>query len=139
LEKQAHVLDELRSRTGLLLAASSLATSFLGRAGLDDAESLLLALALVAFTASIGACVFILVPRSDGFTFSLVGSAVFEQLYDERDDMDEIYRRLAYDLDRFWDENDAAIQPLFRAFTIAAIAFAAEILLLFAAFGDTLL
>ena len=31
LDKQERLIDELRSRTGLLLAAASLAASFLGR------------------------------------------------------------------------------------------------------------
>jgi hypothetical protein len=138
LQRQERILDELRARTGLLLAASSLATSFLGRAVLDDAHAVVLGLALVAFAVSVGGCLFVLVPRPYAFTFSLVGSAVFEQFYDERDDLDEIYRRLAYDLDRFWENNDVAIQPLFRYFRIATVALVAEILLLFAAVGDTL-
>lgn len=35
LDKQDELLSELRSRTGLLLAASSLAASFLGEPALD--------------------------------------------------------------------------------------------------------
>ena len=70
-----------------------------------------LVLALLAFAASIGGCIFVLVPRPYAFTFSLVGSAVFEELYEDRGDMDEVYRRLAYDLDRFWDANDVATIP----------------------------
>jgi hypothetical protein len=35
LDKQEELLGELRSRTGLLLAASSLAASFLGRPALE--------------------------------------------------------------------------------------------------------
>ena len=35
LDKQERLLEELRSRTGLLLAAASLAASFLGREAFD--------------------------------------------------------------------------------------------------------
>lgn len=137
LEKQEQVLDEIRSRTGILLAASALAASFLGRPALDEAQPLLLVIAFVAFAVSIGASIYVLVPRAQ-FTFSLVGSAVFEGLYDLRADIDEVHRRLTYDLDRFWESNDVEIQALVRWFKAAAIALGAEVIVLLAAVSDTL-
>lgn len=137
LEKQERALDELRGRTGLLLAASSLSASFLGPSALDGGEPIVLASALVAFAVSVGASMCVLVPRSS-FTFSIFGSVVYEELYEFRDDLDEVHRRLAYDLDRFWEANDQAMQPLFSSFRIAAAAIGAEVILLFAAVSDTL-
>ena len=105
LDKQQELLKELRSRTGVMLAAASLAASFLGTdAFRDPAPGLLLVLALVAFITSIGASVYILTPKEE-LTFSPAGSALYEGLYAQRDDLAEVYRRLAYELDRFWDSN----------------------------------
>ncbi len=54
LEQQAGVLDELRSRTGVLLAAAAIVTSFLGAAVLDASDfDTLAGLALIAFVAVI--------------------------------------------------------------------------------------
>ncbi len=135
LDKQERVLDELRARTGILLGAASVAASFLGRPAADDANHLILAAALFSFCVAIGGSVYVLVPRS-WFTFSLVGSAVSEQLYELRGDIDEIHRRLAYDLDRFW-ENDRSTRRLFVWFRVATVGLAAQIvLLLFALSGN---
>jgi hypothetical protein len=138
LDKQERLLDELRARTGLLLAASSLAISFVGRPVFQEADTLVLVLGLLAFAISIAASVYVLVPKPAKFVFSLEGSAVFEQLYEFRDDMSEVYRRLTYDLDRFWEENDDVMTQLFRWFQVAAVALAAEIMLLLASLSGTL-
>jgi hypothetical protein len=138
LDKQERLLDELRARTGLLLAASSLAISFVGRPAFQAADTLVVVLGLLAFAISVAASVYVLMPKARRFVFSLEGSAVFEELYEFRDDMPEVYRRLTYDLDRFWDENDAVMARLFRWFQIAAAALAAEIILLLTSLSGTL-
>lgn len=137
LDKQDATLTELRSRTGLLLAASSLAASFLGRPALDADPVLLAVVAFGAFALSIAASLYVLLPRK-AFVFSLIGSKVYEELYDFRNDVSEVHRRLAYDLDRFWEANDAAMQGVFRAFRVATGALGAEIVLLLAALSGTL-
>jgi len=138
LDKQERLLDELRARTGLLLAASSLAISFVGRPVFQEADTLVLVLGLLAFAISMAASVYVLLPKPAKFVFSLEGSAVFEQLYEFRDEMPEVYRRLTYDLDRFWEENDDVLARLFRWFQIAAAALAAEIILLLTSLSGTL-
>lgn len=138
LDKQEALLDELRSRTGILLAASSLATSFLGREAFGASGSgFLIAVALAAFIVSIAASVYVLLPKND-LVFSLVGSHVFERLYAFADDEPEVHRRLAYDLDRFWDANDRKMQRLFWAFRLAALGLVVEILALAALLSGTL-
>jgi hypothetical protein len=52
--------------------------------------------------------------------------------------MPEVYRRLAYDLDLFWDSNDTKIKWLTRAYTVAATALVVEILSLAALLGDNI-
>jgi hypothetical protein len=139
LDKQERLLEELRSRTGLLLAAASLAASFLGReAFAQDPKRGLALLAVLAFLLAVGASVYILMPKRNKFVFALVGAGLYEGLYAVRDDLAEVYRRLAYDLDRFWDDNDVELQKLFKAFRLAAGALSAEILVLIAMVSDNL-
>lgn len=138
LDKQERVLEELRSRTGVLLAASSLAVAFLGRPALDEARDLLAALALVSFGISIAASVYVLLPKSS-FYFALSGRYVFENLYEWREDTGEVQRRLVYDMQRFWDGNDAVMRRLLLAFRVAAAALAVEVVFLLAAIGGTIL
>lgn len=139
LDKQEGLLEELRSRTGVLLAASSLAASFLGQQAFQNPSPRSLAItALVAFVASIAASVYILLPKKD-LIFAERGAGLYEGLYVVRNDMAEVYRRLAYDLDRFWESNDDEIRWLVRAYTVAAGALVVEILSLAALLGDSIL
>jgi hypothetical protein len=137
LDKQDEVFSELRARTGLVLAASALAASFLGDTALDNGPLLLTVLALVAFASSVGASIYVLLPKRD-LIFSLAGSTIYEELYEFRDDIDEVYRRLAYDLDRFRERNDDALQSLLRGFRTASLALAAEVIFLLLTVGGTL-
>lgn len=139
LDKQESLLGELRARTGVLLAASSLAASFLGQQAFRDPSPKGLAItALVAFGASVGASVFILLPRTT-LIFAEAGAGLYEGLYALRDDMAEVYRRLAYELDRFWESNNGQIQWLSRAYSVAAGALVLETLSLAALLGDSIL
>jgi hypothetical protein len=138
LDRQEALVDELRARTGLLLAVASLAATLGGRASLTSTPRIELVVIGVAFVISIAACLFILVPKKDRFFFSLSGPAVYEGLFEFRSDMLEIWRRLSYDLDRFWQHNDEVMQPFFRAYWIAAGALIVEIGALLAAVGGNL-
>jgi hypothetical protein len=139
LDKQERLLEELRSRTGLLLAAASLAASFLGREAFAvDPKRGLALLAVVAFLLAVSASVYILLPKRDKFIFALVGAGLYEGLYAVRDDLAEVYRRLAYDLDRFWERNDVELHRLFTTFRVAAGGLSAEILVLIAMVSDNL-
>ncbi|HWI75437.1 MAG TPA: hypothetical protein VNT55_25975 [Baekduia sp.] len=130
LDKQEKVLEELRARTGLLLAASSLAASLLGSRAFDDLHPvLLLVVALTAFGTSLAASVFVLLPREE-IVFALDGAAVYERLYSFRDDSAEVHRRLAYDLRRFHDANDVLTRPVRQAFRVAAGSLVIEVLAL---------
>jgi hypothetical protein len=137
LDKQERLLEELRARTGLLLAAASLAASFLGRPALDADPVLLAGLALLAFAFSMGASLFVLMPKKN-LVFAVIGSSVYEELYEFRGELSEVHRRLAYDLDRFWKANDQLMQRVFNAFRLAAWALAAEVVLLLASVSSIL-
>ena len=140
LDKQDRLLEELRSRTGVLLAAAALAASFIGReAFAGNPKAGLSIAALIAFLGSMGSSVYILIPKRDKFVFSLVGGALYEGLYAVKDDLPEVYRRLAYDLDRFWDHNDTELQKITRAYRLGAASLVAEIVLFSVMVSDTIL
>jgi hypothetical protein len=139
LDNQERLIEQLRSRTGLLLAAASVAASFLGReAFAGDPKDGLAIVALAAFLVAVAASVYVLLPKTGTFVFGMIGSGLYEGLYDVKDDLAEVYRRLAYDLDCFWEDNDVGLQSLSAAFRLAAVALSAEILVLTAMVSDTL-
>jgi len=122
LDVQERGLAELRSRTGTLLAASSLTASFLGAATVQQTKHLHTAewLAIAALATSIFLAVYVLLPKS-GFIFSLNAVTLYEELYDIGEEV-EVDRRLAYWLEGFWKENQAKIETLSTLFFVAAIA-----------------
>lgn len=80
LDKQERLIDELRSRTGLLLAAASLGASFLGReAFAGDPKDGLATTALVAFLVAVAGSVYVLLPKSEKFVFALVGAGLLRR------------------------------------------------------------
>jgi preprotein translocase subunit Sec61beta len=115
------LLEELRARTGVLLAASSLAASFLGQHAFQNPSPRALAImALVAFVVSIGASVSIWMPKENLY-FSEAGAGLYE-----------------VQLDRFWDSNDGDISKLTRTYKVAAGALVIEILSLAILLGDNI-
>jgi len=138
LDKQESLLEELRARTGVLLAASSLAASFLGPpALLHPGPRSLSIVALGAFVSTLGASVFILLPKK-GLIFAAAGPGIYEGFYGIREDMADVYRHLVYDLQDFWDANEEEMLWLSRAFTFASVAFVTEVLSLAVLLGERL-
>lgn len=128
LDKQERLLEELRTRTGVLLAASSIAASFLGQEAFRHPRpGALVAVALVSFVVSIGASVLVLMPKQE-VVFAEAGTDVLEGLYPVHRDLGEVYRRLAYNLDHAWKVNDKAIVALSRLYSLATGALVVEIL-----------
>jgi hypothetical protein len=136
LDKQERVLEELRARTAILLAASSLAASFLANEAFGGSGGDALAVAAgAAFVLTMLSAIYVLLPRKR-FVFSLIGSAVYEQFYDL--EQQEVHRRLAYDLDRFWESNDLQIARLRQGVQLAAAGLIIEVLALVALVADTI-
>lgn len=139
IDLQERAVEQLRTRTGTLLAATALTASFLGaetirhRGGLDT----LGLLALIALVVSIGACIYILVPKQ-GFVFSLSATLMHRALHERAEDMDATFLQVAYQLDRYWNSNQAVIDRLGRYFLVAAIALGVELVLWSAALADIL-
>jgi hypothetical protein len=139
LDKQEKLLEELRARTGVLLAASSLAATFLGQQAFRQVGPPWLALtALASFVVSVAASILVLVPNRRLY-FSIRGGGLYGSLYEIRDDEAELYRRLAFDLDRFWNGNNKRIRLLTSAYAIGAGALVIEVLSMVGLIGDKLI
>jgi hypothetical protein len=138
LDKQEGLLEELRARTGVLIAVSSLAASFLGpQAFLHPSPKGLAVTALAAFVATLGASLFILAPKRR-LVFTAAGAEIYEGFYAIREDMAEVYHRLALDLDRYWESNEGEMVWLGRAFALAAAALVVETLSMALLLGNSL-
>jgi hypothetical protein len=138
LEHQDQMLDQLRARTGTLLAAASVVASFLGATAIDRAGIGPFGVAaLVAFVSSIGASVYVLLPK-ESLIFSLSGTVFIEQTLAEDIDLTETYRRLAYWVEGYSAGNAATVARLFAWYRIAVLALLAEVCLWAAQLGGTL-
>jgi hypothetical protein len=122
-----------------VLAASSLAASFLGGRGFGGPGPVLLAaVALLSFVASVSATVFVLLPRHD-LRFSPSAAEVTENLIEFRDDPRRLFGRGAAVLDRFWERNEAVVYRLARSLSIAVAALGVEVIALAALLGGTII
>jgi hypothetical protein len=129
LDQQEGVLNELRSRTGTLLAASSLVASFLGaRAAAHGRLTWLAILGLVVFGLSLLASGYILLPRPK-MIFALRGSVLLEEEFGISGGLPETHRRLAYWLEGYHGNNQDVIDRMFDAFVLAAVAVFAEVVI----------
>ena len=128
LQQQERQVAELRARTGTLLAAAALSASFLGATAVDrDGLSALVALAIVALAASVGLCLYVLVPHR--MVFALDVRELHEALFPDVDDDRLIHARLAYELHDIRADNQPMVDQLFARFRGAALILAAEVLL----------
>jgi hypothetical protein len=130
LDLQERAIEQLRARTGTLLAAASLTASFLGAQTIQHTGRLgtLGGLALVSLVCSIGLCVYVLLPKR-GFVFSVNAAKVYEQLFEHIDDEEEVRRQLIYWLESFWKSNQDKIDDLGRYYLGATIALLLQLIL----------
>ena len=64
---------------------------------------------------------------------------MYEGPFELRQDMREVHRTLAYDLDRVWQANDKTMVRMLQGFRIAAAGLGLEVVVLLAAASATLL
>jgi hypothetical protein len=130
LDKQETLVADMQSRAGMLLAASSVATSILAQTAFRGDVPVAVALvALGAFVASIAASMIVLLPREE-LKFSIAGPDLYERLFSARGDDAQIYRRLAYALDRIAVANNRPVDAMARAYRRGTVALAVEVLVL---------
>jgi hypothetical protein len=139
LDLQERGVEQLRARTGTLLAASSLPASFLGAQTIQHSDGLdaLSTLALIALACSILLCTYVLLPKS-GFVFSLSGPTMYESLFEAGDDDQEARRQLVYWLEEFWQANQAKIDSLGQYCFVAAMALMLQLAFWSWALADTI-
>lgn len=129
LDQQEATLNELRARTGTLLAGSSLIASFLGARALDRAGfGIVTGAAIVAFIFSIATSAYVLLPKQN-LIFGVRGSELFEEEFGEPGGLSETHRRLAYWLESFRDDNQPTVDRLFFWFRMSVGALLFEAIL----------
>ena len=135
LKEQDGALDELRSRTGTLLAAAALVASFLGARSLDNVGfNWATVVALAAFAATALLSVYVLFPRQ-GLARSLSGPAVYEYFVAKDVDVAETRRQLAYWMQDAYAGNLRLVNRLFWGFRMASAALVLEVVFWSVALG----
>jgi hypothetical protein len=128
LSQQEGLLNEVRARTGILLAATAIAISLLGGRALDDGERTALNLAgVVLGLASFLLSVYVLAPKGQ-FSFSPQGAEAYEHFVAEGSDVQEAQRVLAYWNREIWEGNQKVIDRMLRSFEWACLALVASVL-----------
>ena len=129
LTHQSAALDELRARTGVLLAAASVSTAFLGSEALKSSNASAFDwLAVVCFFGVGTAAVCILWPR-EGWKF-VVDPAILVQSYIEIEDppgLDKIKRDIALHLGNHYKANQKRLNSLFWWFQLGCVLLVVEI------------
>jgi len=130
LSQQQSVLDNFRTRAGILLSGAAIATSFLGGEALRDGVLGLWSWIAIAAFGVLGTCALaILWPRHD-WEF-VAGPRRLIATYIETEDplpLPDIYRDLALHMEDSYDENSVRLQWLIVIFRVAGIALGIEIL-----------
>ena len=125
LDQQERAVSELRQRTGTLIAASSLAGSVFAAVAIDSSGLASWSIAaLVALCASLLAGLFILMPHR--LIFVLDPKQLYDQLWEDREDLPSAHARLADVLWRARNRNFGRVQSLHAAFALAVVALAIE-------------
>ena len=118
LDKQEAVVAELRARSGVLLAAASVAVSLFSR---------LSVLALAAYLVTVGTSLVVLVPRAS-LRFSISARSAIDRLDPIRGDSAELLRQLVDALHHLWLRNDDLVRWLVRVQRIGFVGLVAQIL-----------
>jgi hypothetical protein len=135
VEQQFQQLDELRSRTAVILATSGVLTGFLGRVAIEKGLGAWGYCALAAFTVSSIACLFVLWPRWEAWSFSINARKLIPYYLDEAEPepAESLLKYLAGAIHDDFEENTTPLHRLYGGFVLAAAALVVEILLWFAA------
>jgi hypothetical protein len=129
---QSTVLDELRTRTGILLSAASIASALLGSADLTKHQGFTTwtYFALGTFCLTLLLCVYVLWPTG-GWTFVHSPNGLLTEYVTGTTpkSLDDMRKEMAKDTDRYWGENEKKIACQFSAFRWAALTLGVSIVL----------
>jgi hypothetical protein len=131
LDMQSSTIDELRSRTGVLLATITVAAAFLGAAALEHHRTHGVlwwptSLAFVGFLAAIGLCLGVLWPVELEFIY---GADTLDDYFSRDAPATEMCRAMAYGNGKSWTGNDGRIKRRVTLFRWACAALGLDVLL----------
>ena len=138
LQHQSSTLDDLRSRTGILLAALTLSATFLGgRALVGSAFSVFSwsGVALLCFLVAGGLCLAILWP-SAGWSFIFDAKKILKAV-EEEDTLDEMHSQYAGENRKNWEKNDKKLECLYGRFRWAVAVLILQVFFWLLAFGTS--
>jgi hypothetical protein len=125
LSEQEKRLADLRSRSGTILAAASIAGSFLAtKNGNVDTTA---ALAIIAYVVCVGTALYVLLPHALVLEFR--GSVVAELETEHGGGLDKAYEAVTDWLEEFHEGNRDTLAALGRWFTASCGALGAEVVL----------
>jgi hypothetical protein len=126
LEQQERQVNELRQRTGTLLAAAALTASFFGAAALGrDGVALPIVLAGIALAITVLSGLYVLYPHE--MEFATDARRLYDALEPDHDDPERLQLRLAFGLRDTREENGRRVDWLARCLAIAAVALVLQI------------
>lgn len=126
LEQQERQVNELRQRTGTLLAAAALTASFFGAAALGrDGVALPVVLAALALAITVLSGLYVLYPHQ--IEFATDARRLYDALAPDQNDPDRLLLRLAFGLRDTREENGHRVDSLARCLAIAAVALVIQI------------
>ncbi len=130
ISQQEATLNDLRSRAGLVLAALSVVTSFLGGTALAGGGGLeaMEIVATVCFVGAGTALVWLLWPR-EGWRFRFGPKRIIADYVESKEpaDLDEMHRDLALHLAENLSANDIKLRRLWRGFELSCSLLVVEI------------
>ena len=130
LDNQERRVDELRSRSGTLVAAEAIATSFLGSEVLKSRDVDLIALlGFVFFLFSMVSTIWVLLPKKD-WRFDSSPTTLIENWFEIGDPPTEreVWRKLALEWEGFWVGNQEKLDGLYWMFAWACFCLSLEII-----------
>lgn len=138
LEQQSSVLDELRSRTGVLLAALSLSASFLGAQALKNPGFTAWSWAAIGSFAASGLLSLRVLWPGTGWKFTSNAKTIIEDVNsDDPPTLDQMYETYAEDNQEVWEKNSQdRLKPLFRCFRFAVLALVLQVAFWLLALGN---
>jgi hypothetical protein len=138
LEQQSSVLDELRSRTGVLLAALSLSASFLGAQALKNSGFAGWSWAAVGTFAASGLLSLRVLWPGAGWKFTANAKTIIEDVNSgDPPTLDQMYETYAEDNQEVWaDNSEKRLKPLFRCFRLAVLALVLQVAFWLLALGN---
>ncbi len=129
LSHQEAVLDNFRTRAGILLSAAAIATPFLGGEAVRDGEFAVSSWLAVAFFGGVAAATLVILWPWKDWEF-VAGPRRLIATYVETDDplpLHRIHRDLALHMEDSFDENEQRLERLLFAFRAASLLLAAEV------------